>query len=261
MKQKLLSTYCLVNVLLKSSRSLILHKDHFVVVVIARSCLTLFWPRGQGPTRLFCPWDFPGKHTGRLAISFSRGSSWPRDRTCVSCIAGRFLTPGPVRKPARTIFVVQSLSRVWLISHDSSPSPRACSNSCALSRWCHPTISSPIVLFSSCLQSFPASVQAQSFPTLCDAVDCSTPGFPVLHQLLKLVQIHVHRVGDAIQPSHLLSSPFPPAFNLCQHQGLFQWVSSSHQVAKLLEFQPKYCSFSQCQRMSKLPHNCTHLTY
>ena len=218
--------------------------------LVARSCPTLFWPRGQGPTRLLCPWDFPGKHTGRLAISFSRGSSWPRDRTCVSCIAGRFLTPGPVRKPARTIFVVQSLSRVWLISHDSSPSPRACSNSCALSRWCHPTISSPIVLFSSCLQSSPASVQAQSFPTLCDPVDCSTPGFPVLHQLLKLVQIHVHRVGDAIQPSHLLSSPFPPAFNLCQHQGLFQWVSSSHQVAKLLEFQPKYCSSANAKECS-----------
>jgi len=76
---------------------------------------------------------------------------------------------------------------------------------------------------------------AQLYPTLCDPMDCSTPGFPVHHQLLELAQTHVHRVGDAIQPSHPLSSPSPPAFNLSQHQGLFQWVSSSHQVAKVLE--------------------------
>ena len=71
---------------------------------------------------------------------------------------------------------------------------------------------------------------AQSCPTLCDPMDCSTPGFPVHHQLPELAQTHVHRVGDAIQPSHLLSSPSPPAFNLSQHQGLFQWISSLHQV-------------------------------
>ena len=63
-------------------------------------------------------------------------------------------------------------------------------------------------------------------------VDCSTPGFPVLHHLPEFAQTHVHRVGDAIQPSHPLSSPCPPAFNLPQHQGLFQWVSFSHQVNK-----------------------------
>ena len=71
---------------------------------------------------------------------------------------------------------------------------------------------------------------AQSCLTLCDPVDCSTPGFPV-HQLPELAQTHVHWVGDAIQPSHPLSSPSPPALNLSQHRGLFQWVSSSHQVA------------------------------
>ena len=69
---------------------------------------------------------------------------------------------------------------------------------------------------------------AQSCPTLFNHMDCSTPGFPVLHHLPDLVQIHVHWVGDASQPSHPLSSPSPPAFNLSQHQGLFQWVSSSH---------------------------------
>ena len=63
---------------------------------------------------------------------------------------------------------------------------------------------------------------AQSCPTLCDPIDCSTPGLPVHHQLPELAQMNVHQVGDAIQPSHLLSSLSPPAFNLAQHQGLFQ---------------------------------------
>ena len=76
----------------------------------------------------------------------------------------------------------------------------------------------------------------QSCPTLCDPMDCSTPGFPVLHHLPEFAQTHVHWVNGAIQPSHPLSSPFPPALNLSQHQGLFQWVGSSHQVAKVLEF-------------------------
>ena len=85
--------------------------------------------------------------------------------------------------------------------------------------------------------------------TLCDLMDRSTPGFPVHHQLPELAQTHVHRVGDAIQPSHPLSSPSPPALNLSQHQGLFHWVSSSRQVARLLEFQPVGCCsciFSFC---------------
>ena len=94
---------------------------------------------------------------------------------------------------------------------------------------------------SSCYLQF--SSVAQSCPTLCDPMDCSTPGLSVLHQLLELTQTHVHWVRDAIQPSHPLSSPSPPAFNLSQHQGLFQWVSSSHQVAKELELQPQHQSF------------------
>ena len=77
----------------------------------------------------------------------------------------------------------------------------------------------------------------QSRPTLCNPMDCSTPGFPVLHHLPEFAQIHVYWVSDAIQPSYPLSSPSPPAFNLSHHQGLFQWVGSSHQVAKVLELQ------------------------
>ena len=74
-------------------------------------------------------------------------------------------------------------------------------------------------------------------------MDCSTPGLPVHHQLPELAQTHVHRVSDAIQPSHPLSSTSPPAFNLSQHPGLFQGVSSLHQMAKVLEFQPQHQSF------------------
>ena len=83
----------------------------------------------------------------------------------------------------------------------------------------------------------------QSCLTLCDPMNCSTPGLPVQHQLLEFTQTHVHWVGDAIQPSYPLSSPSPPALNLSQHQGLFQWVSSLHQVAKVLEFQLQLQSF------------------
>ena len=80
------------------------------------------------------------------------------------------------------------------------------------------------------------SSAAQSCLTLYSLMDCHTPDFPVLHQLLELAQTHIHWVDDAIQPSHPLLSPSPPAFNLSQHQGLFQWVSSSHQVAIVLDF-------------------------
>ena len=83
----------------------------------------------------------------------------------------------------------------------------------------------------------------QSCPTLCDPMDCSTPGLPVHHQLPKCTQTHVHWVSDAIQLSHPLSSPSSPTVNLSQHQGLFQWVSSSHKVARVLQFQLQHQSF------------------
>ena len=83
---------------------------------------------------------------------------------------------------------------------------------------------------------------AQSCSTLCDPANCSTPGLPVHHRLPESTQTHVHWVGDAIQPSHSLLSPSLPALNLSQQQGFFQWVSSSHQVAKVLEFQLQHQS-------------------
>ena len=93
---------------------------------------------------------------------------------------------------------------------------------------------------------------AQSCPTLCDPMNHNTPGLPVHHQLPEFTQTHVHRVGDAIQPSHPLLSPFPPAPNPSQHQGLFQWVSSSHQVAKVLEFQLQHQTFQGTPRTDLL---------
>ena len=83
----------------------------------------------------------------------------------------------------------------------------------------------------------------QLCPILCDPTDCSTPGFSDLHHLPELAQTLVHWVGDAIQPSSPLSSPSSPAFNLAQHQGLFQWIGSSHQVAKVWELQLQQQSF------------------
>ena len=93
------------------------------------------------------------------------------------------------------------------------------------------------------LEGLQFSSVAQSCPTLCDPMDHSTPGLPVHHQLPEFTQSHVHRVDDAIHPSHSLSSPSLPALNVSQHQGLLRSVSSSHQVSKVLEFQPQHQSF------------------
>ena len=93
------------------------------------------------------------------------------------------------------------------------------------------------------LSSVQFSSVAQSCPTLCSPMNCSMPGLPVHHQLPEFTQTHIHRVGDAIQPSHPLSSPSPPAPNPSQNQSLFQGVNSSHEVAKVLEFQLQHQSF------------------
>ena len=123
-----------------------------------------------------------------------------------------------------------------------SPTPGVYPNSCPLSRWCHPAISSSHNFWVMHVQIFSVntwqtqnpnakilwyfSIQftsvTQSCLTLCDLMDCSTPGLPVHHKLLEFTQTHVHWVGDAIQPSHPLSFPSPLAFDLSQHQGLFQ---------------------------------------
>ena len=95
-------------------------------------------------------------------------------------------------------------------------------------------------------------VQSLSCVRLFATLDCSTPGFSVLHYLPEFAETHVYWVGGAIQPSHPLSSPSPPAFGLSQHLGLFQWVSSSHQVAKVLELQRQRQSFQWIFRVDFL---------
>ena len=99
------------------------------------------------------------------------------------------------------------------------------------------------VIWYSVVYSVQFSSVTQSCSTLCNPMNRSMPGLPVHHQHSEFTQTHVHRVYDAIQPSNPLSSPSPPALNLSQHEGLSQWVSSSHQVAKVLEFQLQHQSF------------------
>ena len=118
-----------------------------------------------------------------------------------------------------------------------SPTPRVHPNPCPFSQWCHPTISSSVVSFSSYPQPFPASGSYQMSQLFAaggqsTGISASTSVLRVHHQLSQSTQTHVHLVSDAIQTSHPLSSPSPPTLNLSQHQGPFQWVSPSHQVAK-----------------------------
>ena len=100
-----------------------------------------------------------------------------------------------------------------------------------------------VFLLNQALASVQFSSVAQLCPTLCDPVDCSMPGLSVHHQLLELAQTHAHWVGDAIQPSHPLLSPSPPAFDLSHHQGVLKWVSSSNESALRIRW-PKYWSFN-----------------
>ena len=151
-----------------------------------------------------------------LAIPFFKWSSQPRDWTWVPCLAGRFFTVWDTRE-APLIFIYT----------------------------CKYFLSDCLVEMQS--QSVQFSSVAQSCLTLCDSVDCSNPGFPVHHQVSELAQLMSHWVGDAIQPSHHLSSPSPPAFNLSQHQGLFQWVCS-HLIAKIFQLQLQHQS---CQCIHK----------
>ena len=109
------------------------------------------------------------------------------------------------------------------------------------SPWDHKELDTTEQLSTALFKAVFSSVQfnsvAQSCPTLCDPMNHSMPGLPVHHQLPDFTQTHVHQVSDAIQRSHPLSSPSPPAPNPSQHQSLFQWVNSSYEVAKVLEFQ------------------------
>ena len=142
---------------------------------------------------------------------------------------------------------VKSLSRVPLLATPwtavyQAPLPMGFSRQ---EYWSGVPVPSPYV-------NYKVSSVAQSCQSLCDSMNRSTPGLPVYHQLPEFTQTQVHRVNDAIQPSHPLSSPFPPALNPSQHQGLFQWINSSHEVAKVLEFQLEHQSFYWTPRTNLL---------
>ena len=198
-----------------------------------------------------------------FGISFSRGSSWPRDQTWVSCTAGRFFNAEILGKLGSSYMSLQihsgcyflSLPSLWILfyyiakiyKNSSIPSE---------SIWQYNILSKIttlilIVLICKILKrasSVQFSSVIQSCPTLCNPMNCSMPGLSVHHQLPESTQTHVHWGGDAIQPCHPLSSPSPPALNLSQHQGIFKWVSFCHQVAKVLEFQLQHQSFQWTPR-------------
>ena len=118
-----------------------------------------------------------------------------------------------------------------------------------------------LIYFTSTLTSVQFNSVAQSCPTLCDPMNRSPPGLPVHHLLLEFTQTHIHQVSDAIQPSHPLSSPSPPAPNPSQHQSLFQWVNSSHEVAKVLEFQLWHHSFQRNPRADLLQNGLVRVSF
>ena len=149
------------------------------------------------------------------SIIFSLPCSWKVSSQC--CCAVK----------SHTLFPLSAWTFASCLRH-----PQSCWNQCVV------FIFDSMVWFLN--QLLPLSLSVSSVApclTRCNPMGCSTPGFPVHHQLPELAQTHVHRIGDAIQPAHPLSSPSPPAFSLPHHQVLFQWVSSLHQVAKVLELQ------------------------
>ena len=225
------------------------------------SCPTLCDPLDCSPPGSSIHGIFQARILEWVAISFSRGSSWPRDQTwvsCVSCINWQILLPllllllscfSCVRLYATpwTVACQAPLSigsRVPCPPSGDLPNPRiepASLMSSALAGRFFTTSATWEAIKGQKVGSSLSSVQfssvSQSCLTLCNPMTRSTPGLPVHHQLPEFTQTHIHWVSDAIQPSHPLLSPSPLAPNPSQHQSLFQWVNSSHEVAKVLEFQ------------------------
>ena len=150
----------------------------------------------------------------------------------MGCFSGRLMSSASGQK------LFCEVCSAFKYSFDEFVGEKVVSSSCSFA-----VLAPSLILIQHWTLSQSVSSVAQSCPTLCDPMNCSMPGLSVHHQLLGFTQTHVHWVCDAIQPSHPLLSASPPAFNLSQHQGLFKWVSSSHQVAKILEFQLQHQSF------------------
>ena len=184
---------------------------------------TIHWRREWPPTPVFSPGQ---PHGQRILVSYS---PWGRKNLDTT------------ERLALSVFMVwRKVSGVLQLTHTSSGNL---------------IVNLSGVWKSRCQDDFTLVVivlQSLSHVRLCNAMDCSTPGFPVLHHLPDPTQTHVHWVGEAIQLSHPLSSPFLPTFNLSQHQGLFWGVSSLHQVAKVLELQLQHQSFQWIFRVDFL---------
>ena len=190
---------------------------------VAQSCLTLCDPIDCSLPGSSVHGIFQARTLECVAIPFSKGSSWPKDQTWVSYIADRSFTVWATREAMPS-------TKQDSINDGYTWGTRAWTGWLGFSSWLH-------LVFTAWSLSVQFSSVTQSCPTLCDPMNRSTPGLPVHHQLLVFTQTHVHRVSDAIQPSHPLSSPSPLVPNPSQHQSLFQCVNSSHEVAKVLEFQ------------------------
>ena len=186
-----------------------------------QSCPTLCDPIDGSPPGSAIPGILQARTLEWVAISFSNAWNWKVKVKLLSCVQ-LFTTP-------------------WTAAHQAPPS-MGVSRQEYWSGVPLPSISLVYRLYLNYLNlnQYLSSVQfnsvAQSCPTLCNPMNRSTPGLPVHYQLPEFTQTQVHQVGDAIQPSHPLSSPSPPAPNPSQHQSLFQWVNSSHEVDKVLEF-------------------------
>ena len=194
-------------------------------ILFSSQCVNYAW-RKHGSFR-FCHLDL-GLWQGKGKLRFHVGSHSKES----ACNAGDLVSvPGLRRSPGEgngiptPVFLPRESHRQRATVHENEKSWTRLSNS-HFERKKKTEIST--VQFSSV---------THLCPTLCDPMNCSTPGLPVHHQLPEFTQTQVHRVGDAIQPSHPLPSPSPPAPNPSQHQSLFQWVNSSHEVAKVLKFQ------------------------
>ena len=205
-----------------------------LLLLICSSRVRLLATPWLQPTRLLCLWDFPGKNTGvgchclllkKITNTTFFRNSWTRQLPNIDIIMLLIIIFCSLKNTLGSRNWMDfsfSLFKLWNV-YRSNFVFNLCIGAlqCCTMKWI----------------SYQFSSVAQSYLTLCDPQNCSTLGLPVHHQLPEFTQTHVHRVNDAIQPSHPLSSPSPPAPNPSQHQSLFQWVNSSHEVAKVLEFQ------------------------
>ena len=186
-------------------------------------------PQRRQPTRLPRPWDSPGKNTG-VGCHFLLQCMKVKSETEVAQSCLTLSDPMDCSLPGSSIHgIFQAGVLEW--------------GAIAFSGKIVQYLTSHRNTIVESLISLGFSSVTQSYLTLYNPMNCSMPGLPIHPQLLEFIRTHVHWVSDAIRPSHPLSSPFPPTFNLSQHQGLFKWGSSSHQVAKVLEFQLQHQSF------------------